>query len=98
MKVGLAARNRDKLGALRGEIGAHAFACDAARPEEVKRLFEEVEREMGAPDVVVYNASARSRGPFVDLVPAEVERALAVSAYGGFLVAQQAVRRMLPKK
>jgi NAD(P)-dependent dehydrogenase (short-subunit alcohol dehydrogenase family) len=32
----------------------------------------------------------------VELDPAEVERALAVTAYGAFLVAQQAARRMLP--
>src|SRR2546422_7357262 len=30
--------------------------------------------------------------------PLEVEKALAVTAYGAFLVAQQAARRMLPKK
>ena len=48
--------------------------------------------------MVVYNASARARGAFVDLVPADVAQAIAVSAFGGFLVAQQAVRRMLPHK
>jgi len=45
-----------------------------------------------------YNASARARGAFIDLVPADVAQAIAVSAFGGFLVAQQAVRRMLPHK
>jgi NAD(P)-dependent dehydrogenase (short-subunit alcohol dehydrogenase family) len=34
----------------------------------------------------------------VDLVPADVERSLTVSAFAGFLVAQQAARRMLPKR
>ncbi len=53
---------------------------------------------VGEPDVVVYNASARARGPITSLVPEEVARALAVSAYGGFLVAQQAARLMLPKR
>lgn len=51
----------------------------------------------GPPDVVVYNASARARGPFVDLDSASVAQALAVSAFGGFLVAQQAARRMSAK-
>ena len=51
----------------------------------------------GAPEIVIYNASYRTRGPFVDLDPAEVEKSIAVSAFGAFLVAQQAVRRMLPK-
>ena len=31
-------------------------------------------------------------------MPADVAQAIAVSAFGGFLVAQQAVKRMLPKK
>ena len=97
LRVAVAARNADKLAALSQETGASAFACNATDAGEVARLFDEVERKIGVPDVVVYNASGRSRGPLVDLVPAEVERALAVSAFGGFLVAQQAVKRMLPK-
>ena len=98
IRVALAARQIEKLGALCTETGAHAFACNATDPGEVERLFGLVEREMGVPDVVVYNASARARGNFVDLVPAEVAQAIAVSAFGGFLVAQQAVKRMLPNK
>ena len=49
------------------------------------------------PDVVVYNASYRTRGPLVELDPAEVEKAIAITAFGGFLVAQAAVKRMLPR-
>jgi len=97
MRIALAARQTQKLAALCSEVGARAFACDASDPDQVTRLFADVERQIAAPDVVVYNASTRARGPLVDLVPAEVERALAVGAFGGFLVAQQAVRRMLPK-
>jgi NAD(P)-dependent dehydrogenase (short-subunit alcohol dehydrogenase family) len=51
----------------------------------------------GVPDIVVYNASARARGPVETLDPAEVARAIAVGGYGGFLVAQQAARLMLPR-
>ena len=98
IKVALAARSIEKLGALCTETGARAFACNATNPDEVERLFGLIEREIATPDVVVYNASARSRGPFVDLVPAEVAQSIAVSAFGGFLVAQQAARRMLPDK
>ena len=95
MLVALAARDAGKLAGLCGETGARAFACDATDAGQVERLFAEVEREIGAPSVVVYNASARSRGPLVSLVPSEVERAIAVSAFGGFLVAREAARRML---
>jgi NAD(P)-dependent dehydrogenase (short-subunit alcohol dehydrogenase family) len=96
--IALAARKIEKLGPLCGQTGAHAYACDATNAEEVERLFGLVEREIGTPDIVVYNASTRARGAFVDLVPAEVAQAIAVSAFGGFLVAQQAVQRMLPDK
>ena len=98
IKVALAARKIEKLGALCSETGARAYACNATDANEVERLFGLVEREIGSPDVVVYNASARARGTFVDLVPADVEQAIEVSAFGGFLVAQQAARRMLPGK
>jgi NAD(P)-dependent dehydrogenase (short-subunit alcohol dehydrogenase family) len=98
IKVALAARSIEKLGALCTETGARAFACNATDHAEVERLFGLVEREIGTPDVVVYNASARARGPFLDLVPAEVAQAITVSAFGGFLVAQEAAKRMLPKK
>jgi NAD(P)-dependent dehydrogenase (short-subunit alcohol dehydrogenase family) len=95
IRVALVARKIEKLGALCAETGAQAFACNATEPDDVERLFGLVEREIGAPDLVVYNAGGHARGAFVDLVPSEVENLIAV-AYGGFLVAQQAARRMLP--
>jgi NAD(P)-dependent dehydrogenase (short-subunit alcohol dehydrogenase family) len=98
INVALAARKIEKLGALCRETGAHAYACNAADADEVERLFGLVEREIATPDLVVYNASGRSRGAFLDLVPSEVANAIAVSAYGGFLVAQQAAKRMVPNK
>jgi NAD(P)-dependent dehydrogenase (short-subunit alcohol dehydrogenase family) len=97
MTIALAARSTEKLNALAAETGAAVFACDATRRTDVEKLFADMEGKLGAPDVVVYNASFRTRGPFVDLDPADVEKAIAVSAFGGFLVAQQAARRMLPK-
>jgi NAD(P)-dependent dehydrogenase (short-subunit alcohol dehydrogenase family) len=98
IKVALAARKIEKLGELCSSTGAKAFACDATNADEVERLFGLVEREIATPDLVVYNASARARGPLVDLVPADVAEALAVGAFAGFLVAQQATKRMLPNK
>ncbi len=97
MQVALAARDAEKLAPLCAETGAKAFACDAVNPDQVASMFKAVDGAIGAPEVVVYNASARARGPVAELVPAEVERALMVSAYGGFLVAREAVTRMIPK-
>jgi len=98
MTVALAARRAGDLAPLAKEIGGKAFACDATKHAEVVKLFADVEAAFGAPDVVVYNASYRTRGPVVELVPAEVEKAIIVSAFGGFLVAQEAAKRMLPQK
>ena len=98
IKVALAARSTEDLGALVQETGGRAFACDASKPAEVANLFAELDASFGAPEIVIYNASYRTRGPLIELDPVEVEKSIAVSAFGGFLVAQQAVRRMLPKK
>ncbi len=98
VKVALAARTPGDLAPLVQETGARAFACDASQRAEVDKLFAEVDAAFGAPEIVIYNASFRTRGPFIELDPADVEKALAVTAFGGFLVAQQAARRMLQKK
>ena len=97
MRVALAARDAGKLAPLCAEINAKAFACDAVDPAQVAQMFSAVDSAIGPPEVVVYNASARARGPIAELVPVEVERAIMVSAFGGFLVAREAVARMMPK-
>ena len=96
LAVSLAARSTEDLAALVRETGARAFPCDASKHSDVERLFNELDAS-GTPDVVIYNASFRTRGPLAELDPDDVERALAVTAFGAFLVAQQAVRRMLPR-
>ena len=95
VKIGLAARDTGKLDALAAETGALAFAADASIAEAVARLFEEADRRLGEPDIVIYNASARAHGPITEIDPA-AERAVAISALGGFYVTQQAARRMTP--
>jgi NAD(P)-dependent dehydrogenase (short-subunit alcohol dehydrogenase family) len=95
MDVVLAARDTQKLGALARETGAALVACDASRADDVERLFATVDAGGDRLDLVIYNASGRARGPIVELDPAAVESAIRVTAFGGFLVAQQAAQRML---
>ena len=94
-RVALASRKADKLAALADGIGAVTIPADATQADSVAQLFAEVDRQLGRLDVVLYNASYRARGPFLDLVPHEVARSMEVSAFGGFLVAQAAARRMV---
>jgi NAD(P)-dependent dehydrogenase (short-subunit alcohol dehydrogenase family) len=98
VKVALAARTPADLEPVVKATGALAFACDASRRAEVERLFGELDAAFGSPEIVIYNASYRTRAPLIELDPADVEKALAVSAFGAFLVGQQAARRMLPKR
>jgi len=97
MKIALAARSVGDLGALAAEAGAATFTADATDREAVRKLFADLADSLSDPYAVVYNASYRTRGAFIDLDPADVEKSLAVTAFGGFLVAQEAARRMLPK-
>lgn len=96
-KLALASRSPEQFADLTQRTGAHAFAADAASPKSMQRLFADVDRMLGPLDVAVYNASFRTRGPFVDLAPADVMKSLEVTVFGGFLMAQEAARRMLPR-
>jgi NAD(P)-dependent dehydrogenase (short-subunit alcohol dehydrogenase family) len=95
--VALAARNTQKLDALVKDTGAQAVAADASDPDSVASLFDRVSDRIGEPEIVVYNAGARAQGPLAGLDPAAVQKAIAVTAFGGFLVTQQAARRMAPR-
>ena len=98
LKIGLAARNAEKLRPLAEEIGAKAYSVDATSPAAVAGLFKQADADLGEPDVVVYNASGRVRGALTELDPDAVRRAIEVSAFGGFLATQQAAIRMAPKR
>lgn len=97
MDVALAARSMEKIERLAHDNDCRAYACDASQPESVDQLFERVTGDMGTPDIVVYNPSARVRGPLVELDREAVKNAILVTCYGGFLVAQAATRLMLEK-
>ncbi len=94
-RVGLAARTPDKISDLAQEINATAYACDATEPHQVAALFDAFDRDLGSPDVVVYNPSARARGAITEVDAAATKNALMVTAYGAFLAAQQAAKRMV---
>ena len=97
MKVALAARDGEKAGAVAQETGASLHRCDASSIEDVAALFTALDYSIGTPDLVVYNPSARLRGPITDLDPEAARTAVEVTCFGAFLVAQQAARRMLAR-
>ena len=97
MKVALAARDGEKARAVVQETGASLHRCDASSIEDVAALFAALDASIGTPDLVVYNPSARLRGPVTELDPEATRAAIEVTCFGAFLVAQQAARRMLAR-
>ena len=98
MKVALAARNIKKLQNLKKEIDAITIKCDATNIKSVTNLFKKTDKIIGTPSLVVYNPSKSLGGSIVDLDPKKAHEAINITCYGGFLVAQQAAKRMLKKK
>ena len=97
-QVTLAARDTDKLSDLAARIDGTAITCNVLEPDDITNLFAQIDAQGKTLDVVLYNPSFRERGPFLDFDPERTRKSLMVTAYGGFLVAQQAAQRMLPRK
>lgn len=96
-QVAVASRNLEKLRLLADAIGASPFAVDASSPADVIRLFADIDRAMGHPEVVLYNPSARIRGELLSLDMAAASAAIQITAVGALATAQEAARRMLPR-
>jgi NAD(P)-dependent dehydrogenase (short-subunit alcohol dehydrogenase family) len=95
MKVALASRETSKLSDLVRETDGRAYACDASTPKDVESLFDSLAKDIGDPNLVVYNASGRVRGAITELNPEEVRKTIMITCYGGFLVGQAAAKRMI---
>ena len=98
MQVILAARDIEKLKKLKKEINADTIKCDATNIKSVSNLFKKTDQIIGTPNLVIYNPSKSLGGSIVDLDPKKAHEAIDITCYGGFLVAQQAAKRMLKKK
>ncbi len=95
--IGLVSRHLEKIKSLGDEVKAELFQCDASIPSAVHTLFKAIDRQFGELDLVIFNPSQRVRGTIVDLPIDEVKRSLDVTSFAGFLVAQQAAKRMIKR-
>ena len=99
MKVALVSRNIEKLKDLQKEINAEIFKCDTSNVQEVLNLFKQLDKSIGIPSLVIYNASTRpKRASIVDLDPMETQKAINITCFGAFLIAQEATKRMIKNK
>ena len=99
MKVILAARNIDKIKNLKKEINAETYQCDSSNIKSVSNLFKELDKSIGTPNLVIYNASSRPlKNSITELNPKQTQEAINITCFGAFLVAQEAAKRMLKRK
>lgn len=93
--VALLARSTDTSRELAGSLpDARAYACDVGDAASVQRTFDAIRKDMGDPEVVVYNAGSGAFGTFDEVSAADFESSWRVNALGAFLVAKQVVPAM----
>jgi|TARA_Y100000746_G_scaffold97240_1_gene82758 short-subunit dehydrogenase len=96
-KVAIAARDVVKLATLAETSNVDVFACDASNINQVQTLFKKLDKTLGTPDLVIYNPSARVRGGIVEVDPEDTQKAINITCFGAFLVAQEAAKRMVKR-
>ena len=98
MKVALAARRQDRLEALADELDGAAATlvqpCDVTDPAAVDVLFERVQAEWGAIDLVMNNAGAGWSEPIYDAEPAHLQQIFETNVTGFAYVLRGALRRL----
>jgi len=83
---------------VRAEGGtAYTQVCDVTDPIQVTALFEEAQK-LGTVGSVLYNAGNNAIIPFEEVTPELFEQFWRTGAYGAFLVAQQALKIMVPQE
>ncbi len=90
----------DAAGSVAGLVRGFGRRCaviqaDVSRPEDVRRLVETAERELGGVDVLVNNAGIFPREPFLDLAEATWDAVLATNLKGSFLCGQLVARSLV---
>ena len=96
-RVMLGARDLARLEPLAARLGASAHRVDTASPESLRELFRAVDAQLGTPQLVLFNPTARVRGPLLELDISQAAAALQSATIGALVSAQEAARRMLPR-
>src|SRR6266481_9757467 len=100
--VALVARGEDKLVSLAKEIenaGGKALpvSADVAKAADITGAFDQIRRELGDVDALLYNAAMRPFGTLMDTKPSTFENTWRVTTLGAFIAAQEEVPSMLER-
>ncbi len=97
-RVAMLARNAERLAGLEKEVaGARAFPCDVSDPALVAKTADAVERELGAPSVVIHNAVGGAFGTFLDIDPQVLNANFQTNTMGLLYLAQRFVPGMIER-
>lgn len=96
-------RNADQLSTLVDEIQAaggvaHPFGCDARVEEQMTAMFEQIERDIGPIEVVVFNIGANVRFSITETTERVYRKVWEMAALAGFLTGREAAKAMLPRQ
>jgi short-subunit dehydrogenase len=74
-RVALLARSEPRLRDLEAELkGSKAYRCDVSDPEQVTGAIDAVERDLGAPSILIHNAVGGAFGSFLEIDPEVLNR------------------------
>lgn len=73
---------------------AFAYQADIGQRPEVKRMFEEIDAEPGALDIVVNNSGVMTAGALADITDEQIELIFGVNVFGPLYVASEAAKRL----
>lgn len=97
--VALLARNLEQTRALANELpNAKAYACDVGNKDDVSAAFATIQKELGAVEVLLFNAGSGIFADVESITPEQFESAWRVNAFGALLCAQQVIPAMKARK
>ena len=89
-RIAMLARNAERLAELAKQVpSAKAYVCDVSDQSQVNAAMDLVEREMGAPSVLIHNAVGGGWGTFMEIDPAMLNRNFQVNTMGLLYLARR---------
>jgi len=95
-RIAMLARTAERLADLAAQVPwAKAYPCDVSDQAQVDAALDLVEREMGAPSVLIHNAVGGAWGKFMEIDPAVLNRNFQVNTMGLLYLARRVAPAMV---
>jgi len=89
-RVAMLARNAQRLSQLSEVLeNSHAYPCDVSDPIQIDATADAIERDLGAPTVLIHNAVGGAFGSFLEIDPQVLNRNFQVNTMGLLYLARR---------